>query len=397
MLEDKMSNILGVDLGGTSLDYVLADNNGEFLHEKSFPSPFRKMSNSLPDGEPEVYIDTKLDNISNEEKIFNYLAETEAEFLKEAEDKIGGLDLESKGYSLCGKTWEHGGKIFMIGGNTPTRFATRLENDEIGICVLESGSDRYNIKAANDGNAAATAQGIYYSAIENIDPIKTGYFILGTGFGFGIPEYFALTEIGHIPVGFVPKALWQKCGCTDSHKTACAENYVSGRGIQSCAEILLSLRGQTVLNELSEHTNVFDQLNNINLFNSVETSRLRNYNSINSSIVMGLARNNSDELAVYIETLAAAVTAFAAVTAAQLFGLRIISIGESVACLNPWHVDKISKIVNSYANDSKILKPSLRVELTPLKNPAKYGALSLVIPKERYVIWAERMERRDSA
>lgn len=40
-----------------------------------------------------------------------------------------------------------------------------------------------------------------------------------------------------------------------------------------------------------------------------------------------------------------------------------------------------------------MLRPSLKAELTPLKNPAKYGALSLVVPESRYEIWAEKMKK----
>jgi len=42
-----------------------------------------------------------------------------------------------------------------------------------------------------------------------------------------------------------------------------------------------------------------------------------------------------------------------------------------------------------------MLRPSLKVELTPLKNPAKYGALFLVVPESRYVIWADNLYEMD--
>jgi hypothetical protein len=115
--------------------------------------------------------------------------------------------------------------------------------------------------------------------------------------------------------------------------------------------------------------------------------------NITPKTVMDLAKDNSDGLAVYIANIASDVTAFAAVTAAQLFGLQLIGIGESVARLNPWHVDNISKKVDSYTKGNTMLRPSLKVELTPLKNPAKYGALSLVVPESRYEIWAEKMKK----
>ncbi len=382
-----MANILGVDLGGTSLDYVLANENGEFLYEKSYPSPFKKTATKLPNGESEVFIDTVLNDTAIEDKVSTYIAQTEAEFLNNAKKATGKLNLERKGYSLCGKTWEYDGRIYMIGGNTPSRFASKSGKEKIGIAITESKSD-CTIKAANDGNAAATAQGIYYKAVRGIDPVETGYFILGTGFGFGIPEYFALTEIGHIPVGFVPKLLWQNCGCTDGHTTTCAENYAAGRGIKRCAEILLAAAGDPALYKLSEYNN-----NAINVYDLVATSKMKNCKNISAETVMNLAKDSSDGLAVYIADLAAEVTAYAAVTAAQLFGLQIIGIGESVARLNPWHVENIATKVNAYTRGNTILRPSLKVEATPLKNPAKYGALSLVVPESRYGIWAEKMEK----
>ncbi len=382
-----MANILGIDLGGTSLDYVLADENGNFLYEKSYISPFKKTAKKLPDGKPEVFIDTILHNIPVEHRIYTYIAQTEAEFLNDVKEKTGNINLEKKGYSLCGKTWKHDGRIYIIGGNTPLRFAEKAGKGKIGIAITELKSD-YKIKAANDGNAAATAQGIYYKAVKGIDPVETGYLILGTGFGFGVPGYSALTEIGHIPVGFLPKLLWQNCGCTDGHKTACAENYVAGRGIKRCAEILLSSAKDPALYALAEYSNT-----DIKIDELIATSRLKNCKDISAETVMDFAKDNSDGLAVYIADLAAEITAYAAVTAAQLFGLQRIGIGESVAHCNPWHVDNIAKKVNAYTRGNTILQPALKVEATPLKNPAKYGALSLVVPESRYDIWADKMEK----
>ena len=379
-----MSNILGIDLGGTSLDYVLATDNGDILYEKSFDSPFKTTSKQLPDGKPEVFIDTIFKDVPNELKVQTYIAQTESEFLKEVKCHIGKTEIKRKGYSLCGKTWTHDGKIVIIGGNTPSRFATNLGNNRIGIIIVEPKTDVF-VEASNDGNAAATAQGIYYKVIKGIDPVETGYFILGTGFGFGVPKYFALTEIGHMPVGFVPKIFWQRCGCNDYQKTACAEHFVSGRGIQTCATILLSLKNQEILKGISDDDH--------NLIELVKTSKLRNHNHLNSKIIMDYAKNNLDGLSNYITDIAAEVTAYAAITAAQLFGLQLIGIGESIACQNPWHIENISRKVDSYVKGNTILRPSLKVELTPLKNPSKYGALSLVIPESRYEIWVKKMEK----
>jgi len=379
-----MPNFLGVDLGGTKVDYILANSDGDFLFQKSYPSPYLKTSKKLPDGKSEVYLDTILTDIPIKKRVFDYLAQTEAEFLAEVKNEIGNNSFEGKGYSLCGRTWIHDGQIIMIGGNTPLRFASDLGKEKIGIIVADS-SD--NTVAANDGNAAATAQGIYYKAIKGIDPIETGYFILGTGFGFGVPQYFALTEIGHIPIGLIPKLLWQECGCTDGHRTACAENYASGRGIQNTAEILLSFNGSSDLKKLSRSITGGE-----NLFDLVAVSKMKDLQKIDSKTVMDLAKEKTDGLATWIADLAAVVTATAAVTAAQQFGLQIIGIGETIAQSNPWHVDNITRKVDSYVKGSTLLRPSFKVELTPLSDPAKYGALALVVPESRYEAWAEKMK-----
>ncbi len=376
-----MPYFLGVDLGGTKVDYVLADHYGNIVCEKRYESPFKKTSDRLPDGRPEVLLDAILPGVPMEEKTSRYLAGLEADFLREF-----NIDaFEKRGWSLCGKTWTRDGSIFMIGGNTPSRFAARLGQGKIGIRIASKDADT---EAANDGNAAATAQGIYYEATMGIEKKETGYFILGTGFGFGTPEYDALTEIGHIPVGLAPDLLWQECGCTAGHKTACAENFASGRGIQNTAKLLISHDGDPALKQAS--ASLARAAGAPDLFDLVAASKMR-YKRIDARTVMDLAKNNEDGLAVYVANLAAEVTALAAVTAALQFGLRLIGIGEKVALANPWHVDNIAAKVSAHVAGSTLLRPPLEVQLTPLSEPAKYGALSLIAPKERYGVWAEKM------
>lgn len=379
-----MANILGVDLGGTKLDYILTTDECDVIFQQRYPSPFRKTSRRLPGGEPEVLLDTVFTTVPISKRVSHYLAETESEFIKAAGKK---RPFEKKGFSLGGKTWIHDGKIVMLGGNTPIRFATDLGNGKKGIVVAPSGGD---IAAANDGQAAATAQGIYYQAKAGLDPSETGYFILGTGFGFGIPANPAPLEIGHIPAGFVPEILWQPCGCTAGRKTACMENYVSGRGIQNTAETLLALNGRSELKRIAGCLPE-DELEK-NLFERVAASRLNGLRGVDARAIMALAEERADGLAEYVASLAAAVSALAAVTAAQLFGLRRIGFGESVARLNPWHVQRIADRTRKYVDGSHLLKPPVVVELSPLKNPSKYGSLALVAPVEKYDVWTEKMK-----
>ena len=383
-----MSDLLGIDLGGTKLDFLLATEDGSFQYEKRYDSPFKKTGKKVAGANDGVLLDTILTDIPPKKRVSAYIAACEAQFLKEVRKKIGRVDIAGKGLSLCGKTWVQEGSILIIGGNTPMRFAAHLDKSMAGIVVMKAGPHDL-VTAANDGAAAATAQGIYYQVTHGIDPKKTAYFILGTGFGCGIPGCDIPAEIGHIPVGFMPKALWQTCGCTRGHPTACAENYASGRGISNCARMLLSLRDDPVLKNISyclDRQGSFPDLSGL-----VADSKLRNHSRPDAKTVMDYAKNSADGLAVFIADLAAQVTANAAISIAQLFGLQRIGIGESVARLNPWHVDNIAKKVADRTRDSNMLTPSLKLELTPIHNPAKYGALSLVVPESQYAIWAEKM------
>ncbi|MCP4691287.1 MAG: ROK family protein, partial [Desulfobacterales bacterium] len=196
---------------------------------------------------------------------------------------------------------------------------------------------------------------------------------------------------GHIPVMLAPGLLWQECGCTDGRPTACAENFASGRGIKNTAELLISHKGDPALKRVT--VRLARSAGAANLFDLVAGAKMKN-RVIDAKTVMDLAKNNDDGLAVYVANLAAEVTAYAAVTAAQQFGLRMIGIGEKVALANPWHVANISKIVSAYVAGSTLLRPPLEVQLTPVSDPAKYGALSLVAPKDRYDVWAEKMGKK---
>ena len=318
-----------------------------------------------------------------------YIKECETRFIKEARKAIGRYDISGKGVSLCGKTRQEQGKILVAGGNTPLRFAAHPDKEGSGIAVMDVSGD-YAFKAANDGTAAASAQGIYYQAARGIDPEKTGYFILGTGFGFGIPGREVPAEIGHIPVGFMPRTLWQTCGCTREHPTACAENYASGRGIRNTARLLLSLRDSPALENLS--CCLGPQAGFPDLSDLTSVSKLNRHGDLQTKTVMAYAKDKTDLLAIFVADLAAEVTAQSAVTAAQLFGLQRIGIGESVARLNPWHVDNIAKKTADLTRGSNMLVPALRVEPSPLENPARFGALALVVPESRYDVWADRMD-----
>ncbi|ACL04400.1 hypothetical protein Dalk_2708 [Desulfatibacillum aliphaticivorans] len=400
-----MDYYLGVDVGGTKLDFSLADETGKIVAHERFDSPFLPISEQSEDGPAQFACDVLFDDFPRAERVRLYLEHQEAAFLQHFGSVMNGRKIAAKGVSLCGRTWERKGKIFIMGGNTPLCFAEESGEGK-GVLMLDKKAppppetapyfiENFQVEAANDGTAAATAQGVWYKAKRKIPPAKTGYFIVGTGFGFGVPGSSAPLEIGHVPMGFIPDLLWQKCGCSASRKTACAENFASGRGIQSCARKLLSIKDDSQLEEMSRF---FNQCNpailggeKVNLAELVRTSQLRG-KAVNAEAVMELAGGRADGLCVFTANLAAYAVALCAVSAAQLLGLKVIGIGEGVAIKNPWHVENIAKMVQALAKDSVMLPPGFKVELTPVKNISKYAALSLVAPRPFYPSWAEHME-----
>lgn len=396
---------MGVDVGGTKLDFSLADKTGKVVAHQRFDSPFLLISEKMEDVPAQYACDVFLDVQPRSKRVRLYLEHQEAAFLQHSGSVMNGGRIAAKGVSLCGRTWEQGGKIFILGGNTPLCFAQESGGGK-GVLVWDGKAPVFAetapyydegcpVRAANDGTAAATAQGVWYKAKRKIPPAKTGYFILGTGFGFGVPGFSAPLEIGHVPMGFIPNLLWQKCGCSAGRKTACAENFASGRGIQTCARKLLSIKDDSQLEELSRF---FNQCNasfmdgeKLNLTELVRTSQL-NGRTVSAEAVMELAGAGTDGLSMFIANLAAYAVALCAVSAAQLLGLKIIGIGEGVAIKNPWHVENIAQMVRALAKDSVMLPPDFKVELTPVKNISQYAALSLVAPPPFYSSWAGHME-----
>jgi hypothetical protein len=86
---DMGMHYLGVDLGGTKVTYVLADDKGDFLFQQTFVSPFKKTPHKLPDGSPEVYLDSVMTHVPLRQRALSYLVHIERQFLKEAQKAIG--------------------------------------------------------------------------------------------------------------------------------------------------------------------------------------------------------------------------------------------------------------------------------------------------------------------
>ncbi|MFH1440282.1 MAG: ROK family protein [Candidatus Woesearchaeota archaeon] len=399
-----MKNYIGIDVGGTKVDLVLADEEGNILFSEKYDSPFLETGNRLADEETdaeitgsegkEVLLDKFKSGIGMGIRFHKYLEGAVVDFRKKARNKrkLKGT-IDGIGASLCGTVRKDESGFYFLGANTPNRFV----NNRLGIQVsqLETLAE-IPFAAANDGNAAAKAQGIFYKARLGLDPKKTGYAILGTGFGFGVPDTDAQTELGHIPIGFVHSTLMQKCGCTDGRiYTRCAENYASGGGMERIVRDVSALSNLD-LQELAQYERLGYRAEDLKeAIRGSELNYMPDGEKITTAKIMSVAYNG-DAFAEWVVNLAAQTTAYALVSAAQMFGLERIGVGESVAINNPWHVENIAEIVEDMVKDNKLLPNGLKVEMTPIsENAAKYGALSLVVPEDRYDMWADAMAQPD--
>lgn len=375
-----LKTLLGMDVGATEVGWILANIEGNIIAEGESKSPFLKMGNRTSEGDEEVFLDTILTDSPPWSRVSEYLTQEKERFLETA----GVTDFYAAGGSLCGKVWIVGNTHFLMGSNTPDRFAVDPVTGPRGISIRIT---EKMFKAANDGNAAATAQGMYYKIVMGVNPERTGYGILGTGYGFGVPGAYKLTEIGHGRVGFVHPLLALKCGCSDV-PTTCPENYASGDGMKKTAEKVLGLDAGK-LEMLSTYESFGGRTEGYDLREAVHSSKLRE-GEIDSERIIRLAQEG-DRFAIWITDLAARVTADSLITAAQHFDLQIIGLGESVAVNNLWYVSKIAKLGNIPEGQNSLLPNGLKIEVTPLPNAAKYGALSLVVPEERYGPWVNQM------
>lgn len=386
-----MKHFAGMDLGAENLRFFGADETGLIKHMAPFPSPFKKTGGKYAGSSPEVLLDTIRTGVPQNERVRRYLKLKYDEFLEQAA-KQGMKDFEAVGAQMAGKVWQREGRWYLMGSNTPGRFAVKDPEGSLGILIdLEINKE---FVGANDGNAAAKAQSIYYKAIEGLVPATTGYIILGGGFGLGVPDTETQTEGGHVPVGFIHPALYRKCGCSPKVEVACAENYASGPGIAATAKQVIGYSNagpNGPIKSIAAYEKAAGRIDDLE--GAIRNSSLyKKAGDFEPKDVMELA-HNGDAFASWIVDLAAEAVKIVAIASAQLYGLQRIGIGESVAENNPWFVDKVAKMVSDYTNGNTLLPNGLKVELTPIKEAGKYGALSLVVPTELYQQWAQTMKR----
>ena len=379
----------GMDLGAHNLRFFYADENGEISLFNKVTSPFRQTKRKHTDGSDEVHLDTILTDVPEPERVSRYLEGQQKLFFQESGK--GMSDFEAQGAQMAGKVWQREGKWYLMGSNTPSRFAVQDPEGQKGI-LIDTGFERF--AGANDGNAAAKAQSIYYAAKLGLVPSTTGYIILGGGFGFGIPDTETQTEGGHVEVGLVHPALFRKCGDSPKVAVAHAELYASGPGQVATAEQVIEYV-DTGLNGPIASIAAYEKAAGriADLEGAVRNSPLyEKAGDFESKDIMDAA-HNGDKFASWIADLAAEAVKVVCISGAQYYGLQRIGMGESVAEKTPWFVDKVAKMVHNSTKGNTLLPNGLTVELTPIKDAGKYGALSMVVPTDLYETWADVMKR----
>lgn len=381
-----------ISIGGTWLEFAVVDETGDILDiredKRKFESPLLVTEKDARGTPTQFFLDDKLTELEPSDRPSKYVQEKQREFLQGC--GIEPSDILAQGMNLCGDVWEDNGTTSFVGGNTPEKYFAKDTKGRLGISInLQT---PWQFKAGNDGNNAAKAQGIYYLVKEGLPISKSGYIILGTGYGAGVPDAPYRTEV-HGPVSFIHPLLAQECGCTPQRTILCAENFAAGRGIGNTAKRVVGLYKGGEITELAKYESSAGRIEDLE--KAIGSSLLLNMlpENIDSKLVMGYA-NHGDPFAKWVAHLAALVTKDTIVNLAHLFNLERVGIGESVAENNHWHVENINRLVQEYVQGSTLQPNGLKVELTPIRDAAIYGAISIVLPEKYYEQWADKMARQ---
>ncbi|MBS4015074.1 MAG: ROK family protein [Candidatus Latescibacteria bacterium] len=380
--------LLGIDLGGTQLRFILADekNGNIFINKinmkKSFPSPFcsaelykDKCFRVLPDS---VKINAYIIN-----KLLAYL-----ENLNTRKEQISGI-----GISVAGKVFSD--KSF-IGANMPRKFTRKIGNKyAIDLISALNKIFKTRIEIENDANCAGIAQSIYY-AHQGIDPNTTFYVTVSTGLGGGGPQK-ELDEIGHMLVdGYFP-GLKPRCGCG---AYGCIEAFASGEGIRKQTLTILDmyLHKPAVFKQF----NIYEKIRTANKYDvqkiigKSELVKLRQHQqAINTKTVFELAyQKNPDKFAYYLVDTTAGRFAKILVNISRIHNIERFGLGGSVITNNPQYINLVQNKINQYNADC-ILGQKIKVHPAPLGDyAADYGALFLVVEKKYQKRWIKNLIKK---
>ncbi len=399
----KTKYLMGIDLGGSQLRFILAKReNGDTNIVAGMTS---KISYASPLNENfEVFADQFYSKIPDTEKVPLYVAKKLQEYLEKVDinkERISGV-----GISVAGKIQSDDR---FIGSNVPLKYAKRI-NKSYGIDLITVFKDMFsqdvNIIIGNDGYCAGLAQSIYYERM-GIDPNTTFFITVSTGIGGGGPKR-DLDEVGHIIVdGYFPR-LTPLCGCGNY---GCIETYASGEGIKNQAQNILKVFFEDQIT--FEKLNIFENIrteNTYNLQQIVECSELkhlyRNKMDISTKKIFELANldkknDTPDKFAYYLIDTAAERFAKVLVSLSNIHGIERFGIGGSVVINNPKYLDIVRRkisILREFTNN--IFVSDLKIEISPLgEYITDYGALFLVVDplyKNNWIDTIIRLQRNPS-
>lgn len=380
--------LLGIDLGGTQLRFILADEKtgNIFINKtnskKSFPSPFFS---------PELFKDRYFSSIPDSKKVNAYIINkllTYLENLSIRKDTLSGI-----GISVAGKVFPD--KSF-IGANMPRKFAQKI-GDKYAIDLMPALNKIFKarIKIENDANCAGIAQSIYY-AQQGIDPMTTFYITVSTGIGGGGPQK-ELDEIGHMLVDNYFPGLKPLCGCG---AYGCIEAFASGAGIkkQTLTILYMYLRQPALFKQFYIYEKIRTD-NKYDLQNIISKSELiklhKQKQAIDAKIVFNLAyQKNPDKFAYYLVDTAADRFAKILINISRVHNIERFGLGGSVITNNPQFLSLTQKKLNLY-NANCILGQNIKVEPAPLGDyTTDYGALFLIVEKKNQAAWIRTLTKQ---
>ncbi|MGB8951203.1 MAG: ROK family protein [Candidatus Aminicenantales bacterium] len=390
--------LLGIDLGGTKLRFILADyENGNITNPLG--DRISKISIDSPLLEKEGIFDNEyFSKIPDSRKVSAYIIKKLHEYLENLgipKNRIKGI-----GISVAGKIQKD---RRFIGSNVPIKYAVKKEG-YYGINLISelAGTFPKNIKIAieNDATCAGIAQGIYYKYM-GIDPDTTFYVTVGTGIGGGGPKR-DVDEIGHIIMDGAFPPLAVVCGCG---ATGCVETYASGEGLKNQALSILNFfmndpetfkQFQTFENIRNEKKYDFRHLIDHSILKPLYLEKKEiTAKQIFDSANLENPQNPPDPFALYLIETAAERIAQALISLSNIHGIERFGFGGSVAIQNPKFLNIIQEKISSiYKCSEDIFKKKLLIEISPLGESANdYGALFLVVPPDCEKKWIDTIIR----
>ncbi len=381
--------LLGIDLGGTYLRFILAENKtgninilGNESSKRTYLSPFSRNNKELVSTQYEQLCDTEKINTYIINKLEHYF-----DAMRIKKTQVIGVGISVAGKIECDNSF--------IGANVHLRpDSQKGKYQRIDLIPSLRKFMGYQIKIVieNDAIAAGIVQANYYQQ-KGLDPNKTFYVTISTGIGGGGPKR-DLDEIGHILIdGYFPE-LKPLCGCGSY---GCLETFASGEGIRKQAIRILDIyfNEPDIFKELS----IFEKIrteNKYDLSQIVKKSQLISFytkNELTSEKIFSLANLDkkmlrTDQFAYYLIETAADRLAKVLISISRVHDIERFGMGGSVIFNNPCYLELIKKKVASHKFCANFFPRQLVIEITPLgEYIADYGALFLAVDTKYKKQW----------